>query len=113
MAHSARPRFAAAAALASQGPAAHLWRSASRRALLSAACLTLVLPAARTASASPISFALTGRITAVTDLTHVLDSTLIEGGRVDAAYTVRYDDDGGTTVVFGDGQTGRRGSKAS
>ena len=49
----------------------------------------------------------------MTDLTHVLDSTLIEGGRVDAAYTVRYDDDGGTTVVFGDAQTGRRGSKAS
>jgi hypothetical protein len=28
-------------------------------------------------------------------------------------YTVRYDDDGGAAIVFGDGKTGRRGSKAS
>lgn len=108
MADSALPRLAAAPALASQGPAAPLWRSASRWALLSAACLTLVLLAARTASASPISFALTGHITTVIDKTQLLDSALIEGGQVDAAYTVRYDDDGGTTVLFGDGQTGRR-----
>jgi hypothetical protein len=68
----------------------------------------LVLLAARPESASAISFALTGQITAVIDPMHVLDGTLLEGGQVDAAYIVRYDDDGGTTVVFGDGQTGRR-----
>jgi hypothetical protein len=76
--------------------------------LLAAACLTLVLLAARTASASPLTFALTGQITAVIDPMHVLDGTLLEGGQVDASYIVRYDDEGGATVVFGDGQTGRR-----
>jgi len=108
MADSALPRFAAAPALASQRTAARRWRSAPRWVLLSAACLTLVLLAARPESASAISFALTGQITAVIDPMQVLDGTLLEGGQVDAAYIVRYDDDGGTTVVFGDGQTGRR-----
>jgi len=108
MAHSALLRVAAAPALASQGTAARRWRSASRWVLLSAACLTLVLLAARPESASAISFAVTGQITAVIDPMQVLDGTLLEGGQLDAAYIVRYDDDGGTTVVFGDGQTGRR-----
>ncbi len=76
--------------------------------LLAAACLTLVLLAARAASASPISFSMTGHIVAVIDPTQVLDGTLVEGGQVEATYTVRFDDDGGVTVVFGDGQTGRR-----
>lgn len=78
------------------------------RWLLAAACLTLVLLAARAASASPISFSLTGQLVAVIDPTHVLDGTLVEGGQVEANYIVRYDDDNGATVVFGDGQTGRR-----
>jgi hypothetical protein len=66
------------------------------------------LLAAQTASASAISFALTGQITAVIDPAHLLDGTLLEGGQVGAAYIVRYDDEGGATVVFGNGQTGRR-----
>ena len=73
-----------------------------------AACLLLTLLAAPAATGAPITFALTGRITAVIDEHQLLDGTLQAGGTVDARYTVDHDDAGGTTVVFGDGQSGRR-----